>query len=562
MVKIYYNSQDVFDGVSPTPYVGIETVPVFLANRWCSLTKLTLEGTIFSDCSTAIGDGALSTEGGDIILTEGGDYISLSENYESPFTDIYKKKSLLIYRLSKEFKNFSIEENGVSVFDVDVARVVGVEFSSSKWGTSLNYTITLECYKNEDFYYGFGIIEPVNEINFSSSEDRKVTVTHRISAKGVKVSSSHPLDNAKNYVNSISPIDGFQTLFNGTVNSSMSLLSVEEVVNRFDNSYSVLKTYVYDPDNSSVGILRYTISISENINGNTSVSLSGSIQGGHNHTISQLRNRYTNINFYNIAKNLFLQFYPSEQLNQIPTSKEVSEDVFNNVINFSFDFDNSSGPQIVRIDKTSVSMSSDGSYSVSASMTLKWRGSCICNNEHGWKTLLSIAQNLNLFSQASSKWYFYGGRIPLKSTPSVVSKTLNKEGCEITVSQTFDVSGSGRNNLFEDIDYTINVSPAIPMFTHSNTVGSSKRYIQRLDYDRRATVTISGSAIKNRCVNTISAKSALRSYINNLAGIYVKGTNKILENGEIEESKDGNSFNFSFTWTSNAPREFFMTFSS
>lgn len=561
MVKIYYNSKDLFDGISSTPYVGIETVPVFLSNRWCSLTRLTLEGTIFSECSSS-GDGALSTEGGDIVLTEDGEYISISGDYESPFIDIYKKKSLLVNRLSKEFKSFSIEENGTPVFDVDVIRVVGIEFSSSSWSTSLGYTITLECYKQEDFYYGFGVIEPVNEINFSSSEDKKVTITHRMSAKGVKVSSSHPLDNAKNYVNSIASVSGFQTLFNGTVNSSMSLLSVEEVINRFDNSYSILKTYIYDPDNSSVGILRYSASISEDVNGNTTVSLSGDIQGGQNHTITQLRNRYSGINFYNIAKNLFLQFYPSDALNQIPTSKDVTEDVFNNTINFSFDFDNSSGPQIVRIDKTSVSMSSDGSYSVSASMTLRWRGSCICNNEHGWKTLLAIAQNLNLFSQASSKWYFYGGRMPLKSTPSVVSRTLNKDGCEITVSQTFDVSGSGNNNLFDDIDYTVNVSPAIPMFTHSNTVGSPKRYIQRLDYDRRASVTISGTAIKNRCINTISAKSALRSYINSLAGTYVKGTNKILENGQIDESKDGNSFNFSFTWTSNAPREFSMIFSS
>lgn len=524
MIIVNYNNQDLFSGISPIPLFSLEESPTFFQNRWCLTDKIIFEGQITGIC--------------------GG------------FSGIKTKQQELVSRLSKSMQNLEISQDSEVVYSAPVAKIVNINFDESTWAGVLPYSIELECYISGLHSGFYGVNDPVNEFSFKQNEDGTVDFTHTCEAVGYTTEVGEPLQNAKNYVSSIS---GWNSqvfpLFVGAPTTGILLKSIEEKVNRFAGSYSLVESYRYDPNNPIKGILRYAVSLDSGIEGIVSASIDGNIEGGKNTSLSDLRAIYSGTSFYDRANELYSGVY-SGVLNQNPTSFTFDENSFAKNIDFSVSYDNSSHPNPYYIDSTQINKVKNGASSLSLDLVFKWRGNCLCQNESGWLQLNNAANNFDLYSFALSKWNQYGKTTSLNPAPISKSKGEDKLNCELSIGAEFEEVLSVPPSGLDSFDYTLSVNPAVPAYSSTTVICEGQYSITDLRYDKRATFTIQGSSRINSCTDQTLGEQLIKNEINRLAAIYVIGSRKILENGSFTQGEGQNqkNINFSYTWSSEAPR--------
>lgn len=524
MTKIYYNNLDVFSGLAPTPLVQLSEEPVRYGNLWSIAENITLNGQLTGQCET--------------------------------FQQLLDKQSLLISYFSTSFKSLKIDEDGNNIYTWPLAKVKNISFDPSKYSTLLDFSISLECYDSGKFSGYYGVLEPVNEISYSESENGLVNLTHKCSAKGINTneSATGALLNAKNYVSTISGwsnISGFSPAFiSGNTGQPPVLIEIQETIDRFNNIYSINETWSYDPQSSGYGLFRYTNSIGSGIeNGTIEVTLNGDINGGKNISLSNIRNRFDSINKYDLASGALLNF-STEPLNNTPINLNITESSFENKITFSYTYDNNPESNPYLIDSVTINDNKNGRSSVSFRGTFKYRGSCLCNGEAGWTALESMVNNFDYFSYVSAKWSQYGKTSLLSSYPSSTSISKNRNTCEITVERSFDEIFLTVPSELEYIDVSLNVIPSINQYDAKPVFSAGLYYITNLGFKNRAKYSLQGAARIKTCINQDAGIQVIKNYINTLAGRYVIGSNTILEQGEITESESDNKLiNFNFTWS-------------
>ena len=526
MTKIYFNNSDIFSGISPTPLVQLSEQPIRYGNYWGTSEVITLIGQITGKCDT--------------------------------FASLLNKQNTLISSLGAHFSKLEINEDGNSIYSWPFTKVKSINFESAQYSQLLGYSIDFECYDSGKFSGVYGVIEPRNQIAFSEAENGFITVTHSCSAVGIPTTTggSNALTNAKNYVSTISGwnnISGFSPLFVSGAISQPILVNVSENINRLNNTYSIEETWSYDPSASGSGLFSYTTSINSGVADELlTVDLNGELNGGLRVGINNLRGQFDLINKYSLASGALSNF-SSEALCTVPTSFNISENPNQNLISFSYVYDNSSSGNPVIIDEFTLNKSSRGPSSVSIKNIFKWKGNCLCNSESGWNALNSAASGYNYYEQAVNKWQGYGNSGTLSSWPTSTSVTKNKNNCEISVEKEFKEIILTLPSELEYIDVSLSVTPSIVQYEGTPVFQEGAWYITNLGYKNRAKYSFNGSARIKQCISQTLGIQVIKAYISNMVGIYVFGDNPVMEEGSItEEDSDNKLINFTFTYSAMA----------
>jgi hypothetical protein len=520
MVKIYYNNVDIFSGLAPTPFVGISDTPIRYQSRWGVTEKVTLEGEITGQCET--------------------------------FQQLVDKQNALISGLSAQFKELKIVDESTVVFRVPIAKVNSVNFPSTKYSQLLPFTIEFDTFDSGKFSGFYGVLDPVNEFSFDRKNDKTVSLIHSVSAKGFQTQND-PITNAYNYVSSLTGLGTAPTPLFISGFSSPILKTVDEKINRFEGTYSVDETWVYDPELVGSGILRYAVDLDSGFeDGITRVSIQGRIEGGKNCTINDLRGRYSGISFNALAGEAYSGF-AAGILNSYPLEYNFDESPDKREISFNVVYDDNPYPNPIVVDTVQLNNSAQAPGVVSVEVSFKWRGNCKCNNEYGWNQLKSAMASYNFYSKATTKWAQYGNTTTLNPNPVSKSVTENKFNCEIIVKLGYDELYDSIPIGIDSIEYNISISPAIRQYSANPSICEGQYVITDLGYDRRARYSISGRGRMKECYDKLIADFYVRNAVNLLMGQVVLGTDIVLESNSVSylEGDSGMLFTFGFSWSAN-----------
>ena len=340
--KVKYNTFQFGQNSSfPIPFVSLSNDYVQAGERWTILQAITLQGEIIG-CSKS---------------------------------DLVARQNEILDAFSQDFK--TIEISGLD--DIELARVVSVNFQGSDYLSAVSYTIELEAYSYDTFVNSYYVVEPVDSISIVENNDKTIDITHTISAKGVNSSSYNALTNAKNFV--IGKLDDQKSQGTWPVPNLISskdpnfkrmLVSVSEDIDRIQGRYSITKQYKSDLDyeDGSV-ILRYTKETSEQEGQFKIFTINGSVEGGLQDqdaegidAFEKLRNRLKS----------FKKSLNTEFVHELIDSASISEDITAGRINFTFAF--SSNPlEVIDDYHISVSENSDTALvSVSVRGTMSAKG--------------------------------------------------------------------------------------------------------------------------------------------------------------------------------------------
>lgn len=166
------------------------------------------------------------------------------------------------------------------------AFIESIDFNDSDSTTVLPYSLTALYYSGETFSEYFGVTDPQNSWSYEEGDNKIITATHTVSARGLKVNSTDPFDNAREFVTG-KLADGFENiaLFNSGDNAFLT--SRTENIDKKSNIYGVTEVYSYsaaDRDNSArsysdSGVVSLSTSISFSNDSQLSITVDGSIKG-------------------------------------------------------------------------------------------------------------------------------------------------------------------------------------------------------------------------------------------------------------------------------------------
>lgn len=208
---VKYNGQEI----SPAPYVSRSLEPIDMGRRWGVAQNIELHGFLTGISGQSLISGLCG------IFATG-------------------------------FKTLNIESEGDTGFYVAENCILdAISISPNPFYTGCNqgipYTVTLKSYVVPS-----GVIDISNEYSYSDNKDGTVGINRKISAKGLKTTSTDAIDNAINFVSSLTgfnPIGYVSPIF---IDSGIPVLvSVSESVNRLDASYSVNETWKYEKSSTS-----------------------------------------------------------------------------------------------------------------------------------------------------------------------------------------------------------------------------------------------------------------------------------------------------------------------
>ena len=176
--------------------------------------------------------------------------------------ELIRQQNEMVEALSVDFKRLDI--SGFDPFTVP--KIISIDFNESPVLTNIDYSITIECYDLDSFASAYSVIEPTETVEFVEDENRTMTKTVTISAKGIRTSSSpDALQNAKDFVEGQFDQKGTALTLRPAFISSEDakygtlLISTSEEINRIEGTYSKTQTFRSDlesKDGSS--LFKYT----------------------------------------------------------------------------------------------------------------------------------------------------------------------------------------------------------------------------------------------------------------------------------------------------------------
>lgn len=523
--EIYYDGSPVFSGICPTPIVGRSESFLRYGRRWANVENLSLQGVI-----TGCGD----------------------------FATMLQRQSGILNGFSNNYKVLSIQEQGQTVYSTDIARIESIDFGTSSYAYQIPFTIDVSCYPSGFFSGVYGVVEPVNSYSFQQENNQVVGINHTVSARGINTSSTQTdaLQNAIDFCTSNSGISNIVSpTFISGANISDSVLQTTSVsVNRLEGTCALNESWVYDPLLGGTGILRYSTDFnSGNTEGVTTATLKGSIQGGENVDISNLRSRFSTIDHYSIVSGEYAKFFDG-QVNQTPTSIEIEDDPNSKLITFNYSFDDDPRPNPSFDDSFSLNLNEiDDTKTATLDVTFKWRGNCKCNGESGWNQIKSTANSFNYFQLASEKNTYYDSGSVLKQNPISSGISENKNNCELTVSLQYEHLDTDLipPDPLQDFEYTVSVRPAIPQYSAKPTICSGHYSIYNLNYFNRAEYTLQGTALTKSCGNLQSGVLVTKCMVEQLASQYVTGQDIVITSQSFQKNLEPESrgISFSYSWT-------------
>ena len=315
----------------------------------------------------------------------------------SDLSGLYSQKMQMVSGFLNEYEDLTITI-GNETKTCPCSFVEGVEFGQSDSTTVLPYNLTALYYSGETFSEYFGVTDPQNSWSYDEGDNKVITATHTLSAKGLKVNSEDPFNNARTFVEG-KLADGFENiaLFNSGDNAF--LISRTENVDKKSNVYGVTEVYSYsaaDRDNSArsysdSGVVDLSTSISFSNDSQLSIAVNGSIKGSIDaNTGTQVglltTGNFTSAQATDVAMNALVNSYSNYEsgvysfVQEGPTAFNYNLNTGANLLEFSFTFDDADKVDLINGNVlhsyvSSISLSKDSAVSsVSIQGDLKYFG--------------------------------------------------------------------------------------------------------------------------------------------------------------------------------------------
>lgn len=457
---------DNFTFKDPIPLVSKNQEIINYGDRWGQITKVTLQGQ----------------------LTGAG---GCPDNFAS----LINGQNNLISGFSRDFKKLSIIEDSKTLFEADACIIRNINFEQSRYVKMLGYTIELDCYERDLFSGVYGVLDPVNEYTFTENEDQSIAISHNISAKGINTSNNSALNNARNYVHTLTGYDPSVLPINiNNTNYTPLIRSYVENINRLNGTYNIQENYIVDISNDAyinpAYFTRYTTNISKNLTSDfNTISIQGTIQGAKTGLFANTRTYAQNLDLYTICQNVF-----DETLNDIPISLSFEENQASNLISFSAAFDTDTIDPInstyfdysVEINKDAITSLS----SITISGPIKSRGNLKQKFENAKQFITDQISTYGslpdyLFNEAESIYnnlkstMNIGSSISLNNRVKSFSITESPEKGEISLSATFDDKDipPGISSVVKSSSFNLNFEPKIDLFRPRPTYNINGFYI-------------------------------------------------------------------------------------
>jgi hypothetical protein len=203
------------------------------------------------------------------------------------FSTISLTKSQMISGLFDSFQ--TLEISGVDEMQsFGFCKAESISFEDSDLTTFLPYSVNFSAFEPSEFSEYFGILDPVNSWSFEEQDQKLILATQTVSAKGIKVSETGALENARNFVsgNLASNIPAVSSFFTP---SSYFLYSTEESINQAEGSYQVSQkfrfkdtdAYSYSGDGTGIVLSNTSITLSKEngVEGSVEGSIEASLTG-------------------------------------------------------------------------------------------------------------------------------------------------------------------------------------------------------------------------------------------------------------------------------------------
>mgnify|MGYP007077385274 CR=1 FL=1 len=600
MVTIYFDTENLFSGISPTPFVGRSAAPVAAGDRWAMADSIDLQGTISGQCSTfaelvnlentllsrlnkshrhfgiydtTFGDVVTNTEieptpsAATIIHTDG----NISNYKVNQFVELSGVSGVPrgIYKiLSKGAGTLTIDHfdtpqsSGVfpssrvirPALEYDIARITDISFNDSSYIDLVPFSIRVQAFQSGLFSGTYGVLDPVDRFEFNEKPDGGVEITHTISARGINTTTgaSNAMQNAIDYVHGLT---GWSSQVTPALISNMKvagglpiLIESNGSINRFDGSYSVVESWVTDTYATGVtGLVRFITDMSSGDNGLVNVRVDGSIMGGRNFNISELRNSYGALAPYTICNSAYKNFFGGD-LNTTILSKSADEDDQKNRIDFSFAYDNDTRPNPFLKETTAISKNE-----ITDRHTMTYTANVSARGEYStrWSKVEAFYNAQDFETNAASKWTTFGYGTTLKPKPARKRVSENEYAATKTISLTYE-DGLEVPEGLEQWDYNISVIPAFQQYAARPILDGLGAYtVFDLGFKNRARYSIDGIAQIKKDVATSDGLNIIVNELNFLSQTIAIGSKKLLDLATLSsgEAPFDRGVRFSYSWS-------------
>jgi hypothetical protein len=515
MVKVYYNGTDPFNGIAPTPFVGVADQMVNYGQRWGVAQTVTLNGIITGSC-------------------------------DNSFNDLINKQNSILNSFATDFGELQIIENDVTHFSGNYARVNNVSFDASAYFRGLNFKVDFTVYPQSLFSGTFGVLDPTSDIKYSEQQDGTVNITRSFSAKGFQTSTS-AIQNAVNYVQSLTgTADIITPAFISSIYPSYTNLcprKITENINRLEGTYAVNIDYILRKNASTSTVLKYTTDFSyDDERGIYNASIKGTLDGGMCKTMQDLQSEYSQLDFYSIT----LSQFPYGYLNPNPNSISVEENETNNTINFTYSYDSESQDVKVRhnIDISNDYLSDRTEVNFSATFTARGpQKARLAKAEMAAQNFdpLPLCQQYYLQNNTYSV-------TPLNIYPKNKKITRDLTNGNVTLSASFDNSPMAQVPI-KSINYTLSVTPSINKYSPLQFLNGTNGYFD-LNYFNRGKISIQGNAILSVSSDQMEfVRSMALGYLNGLADtVKIKNDTRVRSEDKVDRNlrSDMNGYAYTF----------------
>lgn len=525
------------------PRITITQSPIFYNKKWGFVENITLNGQVIDPA----GYGGLLTAQGTILSTYG-------------ITD-------------GSFAYGTLTRDNVFLQSID--------FAPSDYLSKVDYTVVLLCYP-AGFFVEEGIINPSNTWNFSESKERVLTITHTVSAAGINDAGLDEtgFENARTFVTSLldgnSPTipaslsmcfqegagAGSSNLNNGSVSitdTNLVLISRSENVNRVNGEYSVTEVYELDLLQSTKSKINYSISINEQAQGFHKASISGSITGGINTTLTELETIFDNYDF--ITK---IEDCHDITLNQAPVVRTKNINENNQSISFTMEYDDA----VSNIEEDTLILelslnenkgednitkySLKGSLKGRSDLTDRW-----ALVEETYDSKINVYKSENVFALFSN--YYDIDEINKSYTSASVTRNKFKGEINFSVSVTNEEEPP---DGFDKFDYAVNIE--YPHFKAKpyalvgevylkDGEGAEEYALQHLESWERAKLSINVDAVISDDRDIKEGINLAHDEIIDIAGEFLLGDEVLTTKNIGSNPSFGKKITLNYSWDYSAP---------
>lgn len=416
------------------------------------------------------------------------------------------------------------------------AIVRNISFEDNAFFNLVPYSIEIDCIRS---YRDLGVVEPVDEWTTDQGEDALVTITHRMSCRGV---GENAMANAESFITNLRVGPSFST---GQIILDIPYISKQENKNRLTGEYSLTETFLYnedDPTQPTPGIITYQSEITED-QGETTLTISGEIRQNaidqYSNSLDLSKAKFDAIDWNAIAAGIYGSSIDKN-------SVSVQENQQTGIVSFSLVYSSAASNSPYLIDETTISRDiTTGRECISVRFTVKVDYGCGGTRFEAVKT---YAKALNFNSLVAQKWAKFGSGSALSTTPE--SKGWAEDRGSVTMSVQYCTKDTKECGCLQNFDYSLDFSPGANQYVAYPILRALGYYdVQNLKFLTRTRYGMSGSARVAKCCTNAQAKTELVGRINAISNFYFTGTDKILEEANITEVSNGEALSFSFKWS-------------